>query len=103
MASPSNTATGASGAVTLNTSTGVITTESLTLAAAANLDYVVTCSEALAGSVIVAVVSATTDDATENVIVCSVKPAAGSFTVRLVNVGATTLDESITFSYAIFN
>lgn len=103
MASPVNTATGAAGAVTLNTVTGVVTTEALTIAAAAKLDYVVTNSEALATSVVLATVSALTDDVTEGVVVVATAPAAGSFTVRLQNVGATALDESITFSFVVYN
>lgn len=82
------TATGASGAVTLNANAGTVTTEALTTAAGASQSYVITDSRVLATSaVLVSVANGTNSAGAPNL--TTVTPANGSFTLVVQNIHAS--------------
>ncbi|MDE2102789.1 MAG: hypothetical protein KGL39_36430 [Patescibacteria group bacterium] len=82
------TATGAALAVTLNTPSGVITTESLTTAAGGTFTYVITNS-CIAATDIVNVSLGLGTASTGNPSVTTVTPAAGSVSVVVQNLHAS--------------
>lgn len=82
------TATGASGAVTLNAYAGTITTESLSTAAGGTQSYVITNSKIKADSVVAITVGNGSNSAGSPVIT-TVTPANGSVTVVVQNIHAS--------------
>lgn len=86
---PSNsTGTSASGAVTLNDCAGVITSESLTTAAAGTWTLTITNSRVVAGDIVMA--SVELGSATAGLPqVCTVTPGAGSITIVVRNAHAS--------------
>ena len=83
------TATGAAGAVTINAMSGVITTESLSTAAAAEGTYTITNSYVAAADIVLVSIGNGTNT-TLGAAVVSVTPGAGSFTVSYTNVHAAS-------------
>lgn len=81
------TVTGAAGAATLNQSSGVITTESLTTAAGAIYTLTLTNSFIAAGDIVLTMVSTT---GTGNPVVTETTPAAGTCVILVQNVHAAT-------------
>lgn len=92
-----NTASG--NTPTLNAISGTITTASLATLADAGQDITVTNSFATANSTIIAVVSSTSSAGVP--IITRVTPSAGSFVVRIVNVGTAALNNTVTFKFII--
>jgi hypothetical protein len=84
--SKSGTVTGAAGAATLNTSSGTITTESLTTAAGATFTLTLTNSYIAAADIVLVTVSST---GTGSPAVTEVTPAAGTCVVLIQNVHAS--------------
>jgi hypothetical protein len=84
----SGTATAVAGAVTLNKLSGVITTEALTTAAAANYGLAITNSTIAATDIIFASVSEVTNSGGVPV-VCKVQPGAGTLNIIIRNVHAS--------------
>lgn len=79
--------------VTCNALSGVITTVSQTVAAAAEADFVVTNSKVAATDVVVACIKTHTSAGTFQVTVAAV--AAGQFTLRLANLHALTAGDNV--------
>lgn len=87
--------------VTLNTTTGQITTVSTTLAAAGEAAFVVTNSVVAATSVVVASLASTSSAGTPFVGVSAI--AAGSFTILITNLHASAaLDNTLTINFMVF-
>lgn len=84
--SKSGTATGSSGAATLNATAGTITTESLTTAAGAVFTHTLTNSYIAAADIVLVTVSTT---GTGNPVVCEITPAAGSVVITVQNIHAS--------------
>lgn len=86
------TATTATNAATINTVCGVITTESLTIAAAtASSDQTITNSSVSATSIILLTIGTFSGTWVTHgtPIICDVTPGAGSFTFKIVNIHAS--------------
>ena len=79
--------------VTCNALSGVITTVSQTVAAAAEADFVVTNSKVAATDVVVACIKTHTSAGTFQVTVAAV--AAGQFTLRLANLHASAAGDNV--------
>ena len=95
------TATAAAGAATLNAESGVITSESLTTAAAAEYTLTLTNSKVAAGDVVVASV-ATGTNTKAPIYVTEVVPAAGSVVIKVRNDNAAALDGTIKIAFVVF-
>ena len=95
--------TSTAGAATVNTQTGVVTTESLTTAVGATYTFTLTNALVNANSIVLPVVgkgSATTGTPT----VAWVTPAAGSVTIVIQNIHASAaLNGTITIGFLVFN
>lgn len=80
------TATSTAAAATINAAAGVITTESLTTAAAAVYTFTLTNSFIAAGDIVLAMVSTT---GTGTPVVAEITPAAGSAVIVIQNIHAS--------------
>lgn len=89
---PSNTPT-------VNAISGTVTTASLSTVADSNQDIVVTNSFCTANSTVLAMISSTSSVGAP--VIIRVTPAAGSFTVRIQNVGTVALNNTVTFKFII--
>ncbi len=86
--------------VTLNTSTGSITTVSSTLAAGAEASFVVTNSKVAATDTVAVCVGSTSSAGLPAAVVTAV--GAGAFTVTLTNLdGAAALNNTVTVNFAV--
>lgn len=86
--------------VTLNTSSGQITTVSTTLAAAAEAEFVVTNSQVAATDVVIVNLAVTSSAGTPIAVVSRV--AAGSFTILVANLhAANALDNTLVINFAV--
>lgn len=100
-AASTKTATASSGAATLNSHSGVITSESLTTAAAATYTLTLTNSAVAAADVVLAS-TANGTNTTVGTYVVSVTPAAGSVVIVLKNGhAATALNGTIVVAFAV--
>jgi len=98
-----NTATSTAGAATINTQTGVITTEALSTAAGATYTMTLTNSLIQAGSVVIPTIGKGTATTGEPV-VQFVTPAAGSCVILIRNVAAAAaLNGTIKIGFVVFN
>ncbi len=97
------TGTAASGAVTFNGQAGIITTEDLTTAAAAEYTLTVTNASIKAGSMVLASTGlGTSTEGTPAIGGCTV--AAGSVVITVTNVHATqALNGTIKISFLVLN
>lgn len=96
------TGTSTAGAATVNTQSGVITTEALATAAAATYTFTLTNSLINASSVVLVTVgkgTATTGGLTP----VFITPAAGSAVMLLQNVTAAAVNGTVKIFYTIFN
>lgn len=99
---PVTTATAASGAVTLNSTYGMITSEALTTAAAAVYTLTFTNASVAATSLVLASVGNGTNT-TVGPAVVSITPAAGSVTIVIRNTHASSaLNGTIKIAFAVF-
>ena len=98
-----STATSAAGAVTLNGQAGIITTEDLTTAAAAEYTLTVTNSSIKAGSLVLASTGlGTSTQGTPAIGGCTV--AAGSVVITVTNVHASeAFNGNIKISFVVLN
>ena len=95
------TVTGASGVSTLNKKSGVITTESLTTAAAGVYTETLTNSEIKAGDIVLATVSST---GTGNPVVTSIVVTAGQAVISIQNIAASAaFNAALVISFVVFN
>ncbi len=95
------TVTGAALAATLNTMCGVVTTEGLTTAAAAEQTYTITNSLVTASDIVIAMIGNGTNT-TLGAAVVSVTPGSGSFTVSFTNVhAASALNGTLKISFVV--
>jgi hypothetical protein len=93
-------ATSTAGAATINHNSGVITTEALTTAHGAEYSMVVTNNNLTATSAVVASVQNGTNT-TNPVAISSITPAAGSVTIKVVNLHASAaLNGTLIISFA---
>ena len=93
-AAGANTATATSGAATLNTLLGTITTESLSTAAGATYTLTLTNSTVTAASPVQAVVYSKSNT-TPGVDVLSIVPAAGSVVIKVINNGVAAVNGTL--------
>lgn len=97
------TATSTAGAATINTQTGIITTEALTTAAGSTYTMTLTNSLITTSSIVLVTVGKGTATAGEPV-VQFVTPAAGSAVILIRNVSAATaLDGTIKIGFKVEN
>ena len=97
------TGTSTSAAATVNAQTGVVTTESLTTAAAATYSFTLTNSYIKAGSIVMVTVGKGTATTGEPA-VHFVTPAAGSVVIAIRNdAAAAALNGTITIGFVVFN
>lgn len=95
------TATGAALAVTINSVAGVVTTESLSTAAAAEATYVITNNKIAATDIVLVSIGNGTNT-TVAPAVCAVTPAAGSVSVSFTNVHASSaLNGTLKISFIV--
>lgn len=95
------TATAVAGAAILDASVGVITTESLTTAAAATYTLTLTNSVAIVGSAVQATIGNGTNSTAGTVI--SATASLGAVTFAVTNVSAAALNGTLLISYSITN
>ena len=86
-------------AVTLNTPTGVITMDDAALAAAAEVNFVVTNSTvAITDTIVLSIQSG----GTPSEYLCGVTPvAAGSFQIALANLSASSAEDAVVINFAV--
>lgn len=97
-----STATSTAGAATVNTQTGVITTEALTTAVDASYTMTLTNSLITANSIVLPTISKGT--ATQgNLVPGFVTPAAGSAVMIFTNVGSTLLNGTVKIGFKVEN
>ena len=99
-AAGANTATATSGAATLNTIMGTVTTESLTTAAAAVYTLTLTNSVVTATSNVQAAVYSKSNT-TPGVVVQSIVPAAGSVVIKVLNNGTAALNGTLSVVFQV--
>ena len=96
------TATSTASAATINTQTGLITTEALTTAAGATYTMTLTNSLNKAGSVVLPVVGNGTNTAC-GLVPITVTPAAGSAVMIFQNPGLSALNGTVKIAFTVFN
>jgi hypothetical protein len=96
-----NAATSASAAVTLNTTSGTITTEALTTAAVTTATLTVTNSKCTSSSTVLVQISGGTST-TGSPVIIKVVPGSGSFVITFINVAAAAaLNGTLVFKFII--
>jgi hypothetical protein len=96
-----NTATSTAGAATLNTKSGVITTESLSTAAGSTYSFVLTDSLILSTSTAPQVMMYSKTNTGGVIAVTSVTVAAGSATIVFTNTGTTAFNGTMTIVFHV--
>ena len=95
-----NTGTASSGAVTLNTFSGLITSEAQTTAAGSTFTIVLTNSTIAATSVVQAIVRSKTNTV-RGAYVSSITPASGSVTIVVTNGGTAALNGTFVIPFNV--
>lgn len=96
---PLRTATGAGGAVTLNEFSGTITTETLTTASDATLNYTLTNNKIAAADHVIAWIAGASG--TGEPLIGAVIAAAGSAVIRIRNVGGAALNAAVKIGFIV--
>ena len=94
------TATSTAAAATINHSVGLITTESLSTAAAAEYSFTLTNACIGASSVVLVTVQNGTNTSA-GITVCEVTPAAGSCVIKIKNTNASALNGTILIGFLV--